>query len=771
MFYTILKRILRGGLTSLLRLSSLLAVSSMPVLSLQGQIATQNYLHTSGNQIVDASGTVVGLSGINWFGFETSNNAPHGLWSRNWQEMLDQIQGLGYNVIRLPYSNAMLTPGTMPTGIDYMKNPDLANLTALEVMDRIIGGAKARGIRIILDNHRSTPGGGPESSGLWYSDAYPERRWIEDWKALADRYKGNDAVIGMDLRNEPFNACWGCGDPSKDWRLAAEKAGNAILSINPELLILVEGVAIYNNQSTWWGGNLMGAKEYPVRLQVPNRLVYSPHEYPASIFPQSWFNDPNYPNNLVSVWDMHWGYLAADTPILIGEFGTRLETERDRQWFQAFQSYIKSKRLHWTFWSLNPNSGDTGGLLLDDWTSVHPEKQAILKTIQYPFIGSGSSLPLPTSTLPSPTATIPSPSSTPLPLSTATPAAGFLQVNTRVMDDFESGSAQNWGAFQSNNSVLSSRLVSPGQTGNYALQVDFSIGAGGWAGAGRTFNTPEDWSGYKSISFQFYGTNSGATIRFEILDNRAAGVDADTSERYAYLFSDNFTGWKSFDLAWNTFVRRSDWQPAGAPNDGFNLTAIYGFNFSPVHGNGSFRLDQIQFGVTTTDTSVLILDNWEDGNLAPWSTFEDSNSIITAGIKSPGRSGLYALSLDYGVAAKGWGGTEVRYSGPQDWSGTAAVVFWMSGGNSGNAIRLEVYENRASGSTTDTAERFEYRLIDNWSGWKQLTIPWSNFTRRADWQPQGAPNDGFSRSQVWGFNFSPINGQGSFQLDDIQLLK
>ncbi len=31
------------------------------------------YLSTSGNQIVDAAGQCVRITGINWFGFETSN--------------------------------------------------------------------------------------------------------------------------------------------------------------------------------------------------------------------------------------------------------------------------------------------------------------------------------------------------------------------------------------------------------------------------------------------------------------------------------------------------------------------------------------------------------------------------------------------------------------------------------------------------------------------------------------------------------------------------
>jgi endoglucanase len=195
-----------------------------PTRTSQPLLSTPNYLHTSGSQILDASNKVVGLSGINWFGFETSNNSPHGLWVRNWEDMLDQIKAQGYNVIRLPFSNAMLKEDVMPSGIDYQKNPDLAELTALQVMDKIIRGANERGIKIILDNHRSTPGGGPESNGLWYTSEYSENDWILDWKKLVWRYKYIPAVIAVDLCNEPYNACWGCGDSARDWRLAAEKA-------------------------------------------------------------------------------------------------------------------------------------------------------------------------------------------------------------------------------------------------------------------------------------------------------------------------------------------------------------------------------------------------------------------------------------------------------------------------------------------------------------------------------------------------------------------
>jgi endoglucanase len=362
----------------------------IPDLNMQVNATNASCLRTSGSKILDSSNKVVGFRGLNWFGFETSSNVPHGLWTRNWKRILNQIKSQGYNVIRLPFSNAMLKPGVKPTGINYSVNSDLEGLTSLQVMDKIIAGAEERGIKIILDNHRSTPGGGLETGGLWYTAAYPESKWISDWKRLALRYKNSTAVIGVDLRNEPYGACWGCGDPAKDWRLAAEKAGNVILSVNPNLLVIVEGVTEFNGQYTWWGGNLMGAKDYPVRLDVPNRLVYSTHEYAETIYPQPWFRASTYPRNLPAVWDKYWGYLVKEdiAPVLVGEFGTRYETEKDQQWLKAFQKYIQTNQLSWTFWSLNPDSGDTGGLLLDNWISVHQAKQGILEQIQYQLIQS-----------------------------------------------------------------------------------------------------------------------------------------------------------------------------------------------------------------------------------------------------------------------------------------------------------------------------------------------------------------------------------------------
>jgi endoglucanase len=340
------------------------------------------YLHTDGAQIKDDKGRVVRLTGLSWFGMETSNYAPHGLWARSMASMLDQVALLGYNMIRVPYTNQMFDAGSAPNGIDFAKNPDLEGRKAIEILDKLIDGAAARGLRIVLDRHRPDASG---QSALWYTPQVSEQRWIDDWKMLAARYKGKPTVVGFDLHNEPHgNATWGDGNAQTDWRLAAERAGAAVLGVNPDLLMFVEGVEQAGGKSYWWGGNLRNAIASPVRLPVPGRLVYSPHEYPGSVFAQPWFSDPAYPKNLPAVWDEAWGSVAKTTPVWIGEFGTKDQTKIDQAWFRGLATYIQSRGLSFAFWCLNPDSGDTGGILADDWQTVNAGKQAVLQPILAP---------------------------------------------------------------------------------------------------------------------------------------------------------------------------------------------------------------------------------------------------------------------------------------------------------------------------------------------------------------------------------------------------
>jgi len=355
----------------------LLAAPSTPV--------RQDFYHGQGSQIVDSHGKVVHLAGVSWWGLETDNFAPLGLDRRPMDDILAEVHRMGFNTLRIPYSNEALHGDSMPQGINYDWNPDLKGLTPLQVMDRMVAGARAHGMRVILDRHR------PDSkvqSDLWYTDEHSEQEWIADWKMLAARYRSDDTVIGFDLHNEPHGkATWGSGDASTDWRLAAERAGNAVLSVNPHLLILVEGVSEVgsgaNKDTYWWGGNLAGAAEYPVRLSHPAQLVYSAHDYPPSVADQGWFREANYPDNLTWVWSHHWGYLAEQNsvPVVLGEFGSHYSSAPDKQWMGKLVTYLAANNISAMYWSLNPESMDTGGLLQGDWRTVDKTKLAALAPI------------------------------------------------------------------------------------------------------------------------------------------------------------------------------------------------------------------------------------------------------------------------------------------------------------------------------------------------------------------------------------------------------
>ncbi len=367
------------------------------------------YWHTNGVQILDSTNTPVRIAGINWYGFETTDEVVHGLYDQDYKSILNTIHSNGYNVIRLPFSNQMVETPIIPSDISYTNstgpiNTALEGLNSLQIMDQVISYAGSIGLRVILDNHRSEAGNSAEANGLWYTSTYPETAWINDWTTLSTRYKGNATVIGADLRNEPHNAtsggsCWGCGTMTNDWRLAAERGGNAVQAINPSLLLFVEGTDCYNNDCDWWGGNLEGAQQYPVTLNTSAHLVYSAHDYGPNEYQQSWFNGSTTDASLIAVWTKFWAYLSLNgiAPVWLGEFGTTNNSSdientaagSQGQWFQSLVDFLQTTpNLSWTYWALNGE--DAYGLLDSNYdpAPANPLKQQLLATIQFP-LGSG----------------------------------------------------------------------------------------------------------------------------------------------------------------------------------------------------------------------------------------------------------------------------------------------------------------------------------------------------------------------------------------------
>ncbi len=343
-----------------------------------------------------------------------------------------------------------------------------------------------------------------------------------------------------------------------------------------------------------------------------------------------------------------------------------------------------------------------------------------------------------------------------------------------------------------------------------------------------------DWRDYNAIAFWFLGFNTGADIQLEIFDNRNPEMDGDSAERWYYRFPDDSYGWKQVEVPFVAFQRRGDWQPGGAPDDGLNLDAVSGYAFGLPAGTGdAFAIiDDVQLvfvagvGMPSAATAEaapaadaapepaqpaevtlneallaemapaepLLIADFEDGvklvkqadgadiGFVPWGD-STGNAVIGitqvipfTGLARPEAAGHdQVLRVDYEIGA--WGGftyafTDGRGWAAQDWTGHNALRFWLYGNETGGIIQVEIFDNRAPGNDADSAERYFYHLVDDYAGWRQFSIPFAWFQRRADWQPGGAPDDGFNLSEVNGLAFGfPANvGARTAYLDDIEIV-
>ncbi|HEX8931901.1 MAG TPA: glycoside hydrolase family 5 protein [Patescibacteria group bacterium] len=357
-------------------------------------LTTQNTSAAAGAYSIGTDGRIykngqkIALDGVSWFGAETDTKVPHGLWLRNYKDMISQMKSLGFNAVRLPYCPQTLQ-NVSAQGVDSSLNPDLVGLKTLDVLDKIVNELNNQHMYVLLDNHRPDCN---SQSDLWYTSSYSEQQWTNDLVMLASRYKNLDYFVGLDMKNEPRGtATWGTGNVATDWNLAVERAGKQILAANPNILLFVEGIennSVCSNNSLghWWGGNLepVACKDIDPAAVPADKVVFTPHAYGPDTYNQSYFNTSDFPANMPAIWNQNFGFLKdKGRAVAIGEFGGKYGTgdPKDVTWQNSFVSYLTSKGICDNFyWDWNPNSGDTGGILNDDWSSVRTDKVNLLNT-------------------------------------------------------------------------------------------------------------------------------------------------------------------------------------------------------------------------------------------------------------------------------------------------------------------------------------------------------------------------------------------------------
>lgn len=326
-----------------------------------GFLLPAGFLSTRGSQIVDNTGNPVRIAAAAWQGTEgTAGAAFHGLWGTNYKVILDSVKADGFNCLRIGWSNVNLDvqPSNTPSQgtIDFAKNAELVGKTTRQIFQAVVAYCKVIGLKVIFDHHDNEGNGGQQPNGLWFDlgpgsngtdgvvpGTVTNARFISDWVRFAQDYVGNDTVIGWDLDNEPLSAAcqWdGSGSPTDIHKMFVD-TGNALQAVHPGPLIICEAPITFG-QGGVYGHDLRPVKTLPVVLNVPNKVVYSIHEYPNDIggspLPD---NGPAHIADLMKLWG--WLYTQDVAPVWVGELGGIFTKPDVVTWANTFFPFLNGQ--------------------------------------------------------------------------------------------------------------------------------------------------------------------------------------------------------------------------------------------------------------------------------------------------------------------------------------------------------------------------------------------------------------------------------------------
>ena len=99
-----------------------------------------------------------------------------------------------------------------------------------------------------------------------------------------------------------------------------------------------------------------------------------------------------------------------------------------------------------------------------------------------------------------------------------------------------------------------------------------------------------------------------------------------------------------------------------------------------------------------------------------------------------------------------------------DWNKYNAISVFMYGSNSGGVVAFDIKDAGR--------EMWRFLLEDNFTGWKEMVLPFSKFFLRRDWQPQNADRNETLDFPIMSFQFEPrLSGiKGTYYFDCVKLV-
>ncbi|MGW0993060.1 glycoside hydrolase family 3 protein [Streptomyces sp. NPDC002523] len=151
-----------------------------------------------------------------------------------------------------------------------------------------------------------------------------------------------------------------------------------------------------------------------------------------------------------------------------------------------------------------------------------------------------------------------------------------------------------------------------------------------------------------------------------------------------------------------------------------------------------------------------------------WGGDSDDPPSLELTARSDAPEGAKVLTGSYDIS--GYGGFTHDFAAGQpahDWSAHRGIQFWWDGQNNGKKIAFEIKDGGANG---EASELWNTSFTDDFTGWKQIQIPFTDFTYRTDYQPVGGIDHVLGLTGMWGYAVTlPTGVKGHFAMDDVEL--
>ena len=156
------------------------------------------------------------------------------------------------------------------------------------------------------------------------------------------------------------------------------------------------------------------------------------------------------------------------------------------------------------------------------------------------------------------------------------------------------------------------------------------------------------------------------------------------------------------------------------------------------------------------------------GGIFTWGGDNDDPPTLQLSTRSDAPEGDRVLSGTYDISGCGGFTHDFAFAEPaHDWSARKGVRLWWEGQDNGKKVAFELKDGGANG---EASELWTTSFTDDFTGWKQIELPFTDFAYRTDYQPVGGIDHVLGLTGTWGYALTlPVGAPGRFAVDGVEL--